>query len=691
MAGRGGTGVPVGTRGGVGRIAAMAIGLAVLSMLVLADAARAGTYEVAQCGWGVGAALDVRTSEGHGGGVVGGPCASGPSSSGELRLELPRAEGPGDAVRAGWKAAPGTGIVGVRAFWDGGLPPGFRQEIGTGTANNFLPFAGAVGVTRPGPVVLDLPLAVDWLDLRISCVAAAGQCVPAPTPWAELWEVDLIVADDEIPRAWLGGPLVATGWHRGTVGLELAGDDIGAGVERLEASAGGATVAAAAQACATASIGGESRATAMRPCPSAASPTVEVDTMRLPDGTDPLRPCAVDFAGNVGCGAEVPVQVDNSAPAVELVPAPNGSVAATVGDDVSGPAAGSIAIRPSDSRTWEELPTDLHPVGPGEATLAAWLPDLKGGAYVVRVDGIDAAGNVGEAQLRVAGTAAEIRDRVAAGKGGKHGAGGEHGAGGRGTTLVARLAGARGGRADRRASAGSRGTGSSGGALTVPFGTEVELRGRLTGAAKGTDGDEPTDRAAAKATNGDEPTDRTAAGAPGLAGRRVRVTIRPARGARGGTVVRRVTTDRRGRFELRLPAGSSRHVAVRFGGGGGFAPSSTGPLDLRVRAAVSLTATPTRLRTGDVVDLRGLVRSGPARIPARGKLVAIQYLERASGEWSPALVDRTDARGRFDIHYRFRYITGAARIRLRATALPEAGWPYAAGSSAPVTVEVRGG
>ena len=47
--------------------------------------------------------------------------------------------------------------------------------------------------------------------------------------------------------------------------------------------------------------------------------------------------------------------------------------------------------------------------------------------------------------------------------------------------------------------------------------------------------------------------------------------------------------------------------------------------------------------------------------------------------------------GHFHADYRFRYITGAARIRLRATALPEAGWPFAAGSSPPVTVEVHGG
>ena len=47
--------------------------------------------------------------------------------------------------------------------------------------------------------------------------------------------------------------------------------------------------------------------------------------------------------------------------------------------------------------------------------------------------------------------------------------------------------------------------------------------------------------------------------------------------------------------------------------------------------------------------------------------------------------------GHFHARYRFRYVSGAARIRLRATALPEERWPYAPGSSAPVAVEVRGG
>jgi hypothetical protein len=132
-------------------------------------------------------------------------------------------------------------------------------------------------------------------------------------------------------------------------------------------------------------------------------------------------------------------------------------------------------------------------------------------------------------------------------------------------------------------------------------------------------------------------------------------------------------------------------VVVAFSGGGGLAPSRSEPLALRVRGAVSLAVSPRQLRTGQTVSLGGRVRPGGARIPNRGKVIAIQYLERASGDWRPALVTRTDGRGRFQVRNRFRYITGAARIRLRATALPEAGWPYAAGSSSPGTVEVHGG
>ena len=99
---------------------------------------------------------------------------------------------------------------------------------------------------------------------------------------------------------------------------------------------------------------------------------------------------------------------------------------------------------------------------------------------------------------------------------------------------------------------------------------------------------------------------------------------------------------------------------------------------------------PQALRTGEAVRFSGRVRTLGAPLPRRGKLVAIQYYESAAKRWRPVLVTRTDHSGRFHARYRFRYISGSARIRLRAAALAEERWPYAPGASRPVTVRVTG-
>jgi hypothetical protein len=155
-------------------------------------------------------------------------------------------------------------------------------------------------------------------------------------------------------------------------------------------------------------------------------------------------------------------------------------------------------------------------------------------------------------------------------------------------------------------------------------------------------------------------------------------------------LVESATTGKRGGFSVRLAPGTSRRLAVSFPGDAGLAPASHRALDLRVRSGVTLAAEPETLRTGQAVTLSGRVRSRGATIPRRGKLVAIQYLEEETGRWRPVLFTRTDHDGRFRARYRFRYVSAAARIRLRATALAEERWPYAPGSSPPVTVTVHG-
>ena len=109
-----------------------------------------------------------------------------------------------------------------------------------------------------------------------------------------------------------------------------------------------------------------------------------------------------------------------------------------------------------------------------------------------------------------------------------------------------------------------------------------------------------------------------------------------------------------------------------------------------MRSGVVFHAAPASLETGEAVRLWGRVRAQGAPIPRRGKLVAIQYLETTTGLWRPVLVTRTDHSGHFRDRYRFRYVSGSARIRLRAVALSEERWPYVPGASRPLAVRVSG-
>ncbi len=686
-----------GTRGGPGRVAAMVIGLAALAALVLADAARAGTYEVAQCGWGVGAQLDPAAAvEGRGAGVVLDGCLD-PAPNHGLRLEAAPLLAVGDGLKAGWRAAPGTAITALRGVWAGAMLPGYRQQLGVEEGGGFRPLVGATGALLPTPVAATLPTAAPSVAFRLVCLSPLPEpCRTTPPAWALVREVTLTVADALAPRARVGGPLLAAGWHRGKVALDLAADDFGAGVERLEAEVGGTPVALARRPCAAANIEGALRATEMRPCQAAADATVEVDTARLPDGTDTLRGCALDFAGNAGCAAGVPFRVDNSPPSVDFAVAEEGRVAASVFDPFSGPASGSIAMRRDDAEAWVPLPTEMRRDGPGKATLLASLPALQEGGYVLRAAAVDVAGNSASAATRVTGAGAGdggadgdgTADEAADGAGGSGGPGPADGAGspgadgaagiGKGAATGAADSGdpSAGGHGDGRAPQprGDRGTRLLAGlggdrrgrarrsSLSVAFGTAATVAGRLT-----------------------------AVDGRGVAGRVVKVIARSSRGAARRKAILRATTDRHGRFALRLRRGPSRRLVVAFPGGDGLRPSRSRPLALRVHAAVTLTARPPSLRTGQTVRLRGRVARRGARIPRRGKLVAIQYLERDSRRWRPALVIRTGPGGCFHARYRFRYVTGSSRIRLRATALPEAGWPFASGSSAPLTVKVHGG
>jgi hypothetical protein len=672
----------------------MLVALVVVAFLLLAGEARAGTYAVAQCGWGVGADLDPALTATVGPAFYldasGCPARPGYGIYGLAFEGAVASDGATGQARARWVAPPGTRFTDAHLFWAGTAQSGNWEGFGTEAGGLYHLLAYTFG--SAGPEAVDLPIEGQaWMfEAFLQCLLGGPiYCVRSTPSSMRLSSITFVLEDERPPGAQLGGALVASGWHRGTVPLGLTASDLGAGIAGEAATIDGATVLSDAPACAAQLIENEVRATKMQPCPSTWSRSVEVDTTGLADGAHTVGGCATDFAGDQGCAPEAPIEVDNSPPAVAIAGATEGEVTATVSDRYSGVGTGTISVRGADAEGWTDLPTEIDRDGSGTATLSARLPDLGGSAYSLRVVATDAAGNTATAQRRVPGGAAETHGG-AAGAGGKGGGGGGKGSGrggkgaapssgtegtsasGPATRLSVRLVAAGGGRSHSArawevssppaagASVAPRPASRDGSALIVDYGTAAEVRGRLADARGG-----------------------------GVEGRPVMVVVRGAAGT-GAPERRRVLTGRAGHFDLRLPAGTSRRVVVAFHGAGGFAPAPRRSLALRVRAAVSLAAEPTDLDTGESVRLHGRVRLGPARVSRRGKIVAIQYLERATGRWRPALVVRTDAKGRFDTKYRFRYVTGLAEIRLRATAPAEGGWPFARGSSAPVTVAVHG-
>jgi hypothetical protein len=324
-------------------------------------------------------------------------------------------------------------------------------------------------------------------------------------------------------------------------------------------------------------------------------------------------------------------------------------VRADVSDAHSGPASGEIHYRRLNGEHWIDLPTKQAPGGSASAArLVARVPDnLGSGTYVFRAQAADVAGNSASSTRRADGTEMALRKTPPLPP--------PPSSSSRTTTAAASP------RAKTRVFARLRWRRHRGPGVTVPFGAGAALSGRLV-----------------------------AADGAGLSGRTLRVISRPSRGALAQRAVDAVRTGEQGGFRLALPAGPSRRITVNFGGEDGLAESRRPALALRVRGGLLLHAAPLSLRTGDSVRLWGRVRTRGAPLPRRGKLVAIQYYEDEARRWRPIMVVRSDQSARFHARYRFRYVTGTARIRLRAVALAEERWPYVPGASRPVVVRVSG-
>ena len=367
--------------------------------------------------------------------------------------------------------------------------------------------------------------------------------------------------------------------------------------------------------------------------PWARSGDGRIDDITVPGGGEyQVKVWLADQAGNTDetHSSEATLRLDNAPPTGYFADPPEDDpalIAVPVADQYSGVAGGNISWRSTSGESWHEIPGKFLP---GESSLVARFPDgMPRGSWVLRAAIMDRAGNVTLTDRRANGSQMIVRTPLLDETGISVG-------------LSSKLR-------------------SGKGFLEVGYDEKAHLEGRLTGIETG-----------------------------GIGGADLTVTETPYPGSRAGSTSRTVRTDSRGYFDLWLSAGPGRRIKVEFAGTRRLEPSSSGLLELKVKGKLTFKAKPRRLRTGRKVFFRGRVMSRGAWHPVRGNLIQIQYFEESARRWRPVALARTDRNGRYRSSYRFRYITGLARIRLRALLVPSSRFPYSGAASKPVVIRVRG-
>jgi hypothetical protein len=163
------------------------------------------------------------------------------------------------------------------------------------------------------------------------------------------------------------------------------------------------------------------------------------------------------------------------------------------------------------------------------------------------------------------------------------------------------------------------------------------------------------------------------------------LTAQAARPASATRAIGTVVTDRDGRFKVQAPRGSSRTVRIGYRAYTlDDAPAATATLNLNVKAALSLSVTPKRVRNGSVATFRGRLRGGPGQFGTQVTIYALGGRRAIPVETVPA-----DRRGRYRYRYRFRTIAGSTRFSFRAVVKAQPNYPYARGASSTVSVRAR--
>ena len=303
-----------GTRGGLGRIVAMGIALALALLLLVAGEATAGKYSVAQCGWYVGADADWADSTGGAKFRPDAYCVPPPGADPFDGAHLKSFTRDGQGTVSGtrfarwrWDAPAGTGITQVRGTWWHALHDGIEQRIGVADLERWLrrlrqrrdaptrPRASSSPASRPPQPAL---------EDRLLCARAESKwCSLDPGSWSAVRALTITVEDDYAPGC---------GRRRRNARRRLAcaarkrrlprAPTSGAGCAHRSAGRRPPGVGLTEYPCERRSIGGEWRATTDAALPDrAASGHTPIGTTSFSDGPHSVGHCVTDFAGNVNC------------------------------------------------------------------------------------------------------------------------------------------------------------------------------------------------------------------------------------------------------------------------------------------------------------------------------------------------------------------------------------------------------
>lgn len=599
--------------------------LAALALITVACAppepAAAGTYVVAQCDERSRAFADARFERTDGSYYTLGRYCDSRRRGNSLRIGNHSPAPAGNLGRISWRAPDGTRIAGVA------LEASLRRDGGHRSRLSFLDSAGkeslrlATGRDRPGGFrrfAKRIGGAGRGGFAALLSCGAARSCPRSEQARTWIRNVRLRLRDSVAPTLQPSGGLVANRWIRGEHSLAVAAADRGSGLREVEVNVNRKGVGLAARPR-CALVAGAAMSSRLRPCPRTQRLSGSLDTRERPFRNG-VNALRV-CARDHGTGANRTCRVR------------------PVRVDNAAPA-GAFANRldPDDRELISAALADAHS---GLATAGISYRRLAGGPWREVPSERIPGGIRARIDSRTPPPGRYLLRLEAADQAGNAMSTSRRADGKRMVVRFPLLE--RTGISSRLSSLGHR----------VAYGKRPRLSGRLRDSGGGS-----------------------------VRGRILRIVERFEPGSLPRARSRFVRTDRRGRYSVRLSAGPSRRVQVRFGGDGRYLPSGSRWRRLAVLGRATLRLSKRRVRAGGRVRFRGKVGIAGAEVPAPGKVVELQARERGERRFRTVREAlHTDARGRIRTSYRFgRFYRRPARFLFRLKVTRQAGWPYRAPS-----------